>query len=684
MPDFLTGHEFPFSIKVCHILDRGLQNGGGKEAVSPPDLQGMLLLDQVPWETQCQFILKPSRVAVEQPVLDGGQKPFRRKRSIMAWAFWRGSSSQLDGLPTSPTTPNPPTSPAPKQLFGLPLSAVCERDTLPKSIMDMLALLYQEGPFTRGIFRRSASVKACRELRDRLNASAEDVTLTCESTFVTAAVFKDFLRHIPGSLLSQDLYEQWVEVMEQAGEEEEARVQAVQRLVQLLPQENQLLLEHLLAVLHCIHRHSHHNQMNSFNLSVCIAPSMLWAPDPCSPSTESEGTRKVSEVVRFMIEHCREVLGADVTSLFGGFPERASGSEHGSDVSSFQLNDSSYDSLENELNEAGGSPLQGPRLRRGKQENRSRDSVLTLSDDCDPDPAPDPARPELPPTAGPPRWHRRCSEPSLSYPLSSHAPGHASHPPVSRKSSYDAMTNCKAFGEERELGRGGEGREGGGGVSRVIPPPPPRRKHKQAPPALRLDTSLSSLSSPATSPSGSSMSSLDSAFSQSSVDYALHHAPRTQGHAPCTPSPGSTPSSESQDWSQLRGAHGLHPNSWLTRDLLPFPQQQDRDGGREDEEEEEEQGGLEEGGRRDPGELVGDLPRRSRSPPSYQQVVLKVQRYRSPCCRARDRGLMAREGRHPHATPPCAVFYGQTTSCLSLKREQPHPPVPPTPAHSPG
>ncbi|XP_035267600.1 rho GTPase-activating protein 20 isoform X2 [Anguilla anguilla] len=692
----LIGHEFPFSIKMSHIRDHGLQNGGGKETVTPPDLQGMLLLERLPLNTQCQFILKPSRVAVEQPVLDGGQKPFRRKRSIMAWAFWRGSSSQLDGLPASPTLPTSPTSPTSKQLFGLPLSAVCKGDALPKSIMDMLALLYQEGPFTRGIFRRSASVKACREVRDRLNSGDEDVTLTCESTFVTGAVFKDFLRHIPGSLLSQDLYEQWVEVMEQAGEEEEERVQAVQRLVQLLPPENQLLLGHLLAVLHCIHRHSHHNQMNSFNLSVCIAPSMLWAPNPCSPSMESEGTKKVSEVVRFLIEHCCEVLGEDIASLFGRFPERASSREHGSDVSSFQLNDSSYDSLENELNEDGGSPLQSLRLHKGKQENRSRDSVLTLSDDCDLDSSclelPPLARPRKftsatqqpppralrdgpapEPDAPPPRWQRRCSEPALSLPLSSHAPSSASHLPVSRKSSYDAVTNCNVFGEERDLSRGG----GAGEVSRGVPPPPLCRKPKHPSSALRLDTSLSSLSSPATSPSGSSMSSLDSAFSQGSADYTIHHAPRTQGHPLCSPTSGSAPSSESPNWSQHRGTHGFHPN---TRELLLFPQQQDKDGGREGEEGEEVEEEEEEEGQRDPGGLAGDLPRRrSCSPPSYQQVALKVQRYRSPCYRVRDRGLMAREGRSPHATPPCAVFYGQATSSLSLQKEQPQPPVPPAP-----
>lgn len=38
---------------------------------------------------------------------------------------------------------------------------------------------------------------------------------------------QDFLRNVPGSVLSVDLYEQWMEVMD--GEAAEERMQAVQR-----------------------------------------------------------------------------------------------------------------------------------------------------------------------------------------------------------------------------------------------------------------------------------------------------------------------------------------------------------------------------------------------------------------------------------------------------------------------
>lgn len=65
------------------------------------------------------------------------------------------------------------------------------------------------------------------------------------------------------------------------------------RLLHQLPGENLLLLRHVVAVLHCIQGKAHDNQMNAFNLSVCIAPSMLWAPAPSTAEMEGEGTKKV-------------------------------------------------------------------------------------------------------------------------------------------------------------------------------------------------------------------------------------------------------------------------------------------------------------------------------------------------------------------------------------------------------
>ncbi|KAK5860726.1 hypothetical protein PBY51_022187 [Eleginops maclovinus] len=740
----LIGHEFPFSIKMSHIRDGGGNGvGAGRDPTTPTDSPGVLLLDQcLPPDTQCQFILKHSKVTPGQASLiePGQQKSFKRKRSLINWPFWRGSNTQLDGLPLSPTS----LSPTQGRLFGRPLSSVCSPDHgLPKPVMDMLVFLYLEGPYTRGIFRRSAGAKACRELRDRVDSGSEDPEITHQSVFVIAAVLKDFLRNIPGSLLCVDLYEQWMDVME--GEAGEERTQAVQRLLQFLPAENLLLLRHVIAVLHCIQGNAHDNQMNAFNLSVCIAPSMLWAPAPSTPEMEGEGTKTVCELVRLLIENCTMVLGEDVTSLFRSFSQKSSSSDHGSDVSSFQMNDSSYDSLENELNDDPESPFQEqlPLRDKDKPDSRSRDSVITLSD-CDPDPDPETDNLlQLPPLARPrrfspaarqprtrqsngpfqgPRRLRRSSEPALA--LSSTPPSdtlmrHAD--PTGGKESYDAamereeeeevflQQGLRALHLKEEEEEGGE--KGGPKV-----PNAGRRKMKHAPPPpLRLDASCSSLSSPATSPTGSSLSSLDSAFSQYSTDYASNGAIPLAEPAPLSPLyPGrpplsprdSPPQREALPLWHTQGTrtiqtpphhHGLHPNTWLKRDRRLSLKQTDN--GHSEEPEVNGKAHTNGNGCSDVKEveLNRNCQRRSSSPPSYQQALQQLQHSRSPFYRGTEKPLTVRELRHlqdptyrsslkpltgsevTHRTarnecvqPPQGVFYGQNATTLVLKKQKSH------------
>lgn len=432
------------------------------------------------------------------------------------------------------------------------------------------------------------------------------------------------------------------------------------------------------------------------------------------------------------------------------------------DVSSFQMNDSSYDSLENELNDDPESPYQEqlPLRDKDKPDSRSRDSVITLSD-CDPDPDPEAdLLLQLPPLARPrrfspavrqprtrqangpsqgPRRLRRSSEPALA--LESTMPSGTvtinadNHRLPVRKASYDAAMEGKGeeeevfleqrlsrlqLKEEEEDGceKGGAKVQNGG-----------RRKMKHAPPPpLRLDASCSSLSSPATSPTGSSLSSLDSAFSQYSTDYTTSGVIPLAESTPLSPlypgrpqlSPrGSPPQREvPPHWPQPTQSprtsqnpshpHGLHPNTWLKKERRLSLRQPEN-------EEEEDMPVV--NGKTHPtsnGYSTGtqeavtnrNCQQRSSSPPSYQQALLQLQRSRSPFYRGTEKPLTVRELRQLHdqtstyrapmppspndpkphtgtevtqrlagnecVQPPQGVFYGQSATTLVLQREKSH------------
>ncbi|RVE75351.1 hypothetical protein OJAV_G00015740 [Oryzias javanicus] len=555
----LIGHEFPFSIHMSHVRRSEAQGGGRDGDPQAEPSHGY---------HQCQFVLKPRPAEPPPQHADFSQKPFKRRRSLIAWAFWRGSSSHLNELPLAPRG----------RLFGRPLDSVCAEGELPKPIMDMLVFLYHEGSWTRGIFRRSAGARAIRELRDSLDGGEAELPLTRDHVFIIAGVFKDFLRSIPGSLLGCELYEEWVDALEEE-EDEGERVQDIQRMIHRMTKENALLLRYLLAMLHAVQSHAHENQMTSFNLSVCIAPSLLWPPgDPCSSELEGEGAKKVCELVKFMIERCQQILGEEPASLFGGPPQRRSEDESGSESWVYPLTDSSYDSLENELEEGSpGSPSFSSRGVRPKPLRGSLDSILTFSDqEADLDvrltrsdrlrcvklrPGERRRRVELPRPQGDGspdgvsssldslslegrHNQRRRSEPAIAYNarLRPHVSG-----------SADGLTGD----EEEELS------------SSHAPHRSRRRDSEVNGRSARLEASSSSLSSTPASPSLDSLDSLGGDPTGSS---------RTP-QPPTVPQRGVTPKDsapkEPLSWGGLKGCMGLHPNSWLKKDRRLSLTQQD-------------------------------------------------------------------------------------------------------------
>uniref|UniRef100_F1S1S8 Uncharacterized protein n=1 Tax=Sus scrofa TaxID=9823 RepID=F1S1S8_PIG len=296
----LIGHEHPYGIKMNHLPASVLMPQGPEDSTSPSAFQEGFLLEQGSPENQGQFILKPRN----QQERDSDQKTIKRNL-VKNWAFWRRSSTRQDKQCPAP----PPAKP--RELFGVSLSDICDDDNLPTPILDMLSFINQKGPLTEGIFRKSASIKECRALKEKLN-SGDKVNLDDESVLVVASVLKDFLRNIQGSIFSASLYDKWLGVIDQGNEEE--KITATKRLLDQLPRANVVLLRYLFGVLSNIEQHSSSNQMTAYNLSVCIAPSIFCPPN--SGISENNFTNKIS-FVQFLIENCLKIFGEDITSLLG-------------------------------------------------------------------------------------------------------------------------------------------------------------------------------------------------------------------------------------------------------------------------------------------------------------------------------------------------------------------------------
>nr|XP_025967067.1 T-cell activation Rho GTPase-activating protein-like [Dromaius novaehollandiae] len=320
----------------------------------------------------------------------------KKRKRLIPWPF--------AGRPTSANgdCPGQPDAGLKRPLFGQPLAALCgEEETLPQPVQDLLAILYREGPATEGIFRKAASEKARRDLKEDLNRGGI-VDLESQPVHFLAAVLKDFLRNIPSQLLSAALYDKWMLALERPSREE--KTEELKEVVGQLPRLNLILLKPLLAVLHRISQSAETSRMNSRNLAICIGPNLLSPGMDCALplQVQKEMKDKVTVLVELLIENCTAIFGEDVA--LAGSPSAEEAPVHTGSFAAHpgaaQEDLSAHYSPEHEA--ACGPPTSETQQPQSRSPSESHSSVTCLS------------APPLPPvqtslsTMG-----RSCSEPAL-------------------------------------------------------------------------------------------------------------------------------------------------------------------------------------------------------------------------------------------------------------------------------
>ncbi|XP_032745176.1 rho GTPase-activating protein 20-like isoform X2 [Rattus rattus] len=125
--------------------------------------------------------------------------------------------------------------------------------------------------------------------------------------FVLFSIKNDFIINIDGSLLTLDFYENWLSIPDEgtlAG-----KINAIQSLLQQIPEPNFILLKHLICVLVII-KDSSMNNLDSYRLSLRIAPHVLWGQTSRDSLFGSDVLRKMS-LIQIMIDNYDQIFGND-------------------------------------------------------------------------------------------------------------------------------------------------------------------------------------------------------------------------------------------------------------------------------------------------------------------------------------------------------------------------------------
>ncbi|PIK61239.1 putative rho GTPase-activating protein 20 isoform X7 [Apostichopus japonicus] len=336
----LIGHEYPHSIKMNHTRDAALHR---EDMYFPGDIEQLSSTENELRGYQCQFILRRKGQSSTGISLDtaGIQRRLRKnKKSPFKLNFRRSLSGKVSS-----------SSPSESQLFGKSLSVICPESEPPQPILDLLANIYNNGPFTHGIFRKSANARVTRELKAQLNAG-EQCDLTDIHVSAAASMLMDFLRNLPDCIFTGQLYNQWVLVNQLTDPSE--KINKVKSILSQLPEANVNLLRYIFCIFHHITLNSGENDMNHTNLAICTSPSMIWPPLSAGALAQAQSTKESPQLLQFLIKHCLEIFGAEMESLFGPAPVRketvcALDSGGDSDGAFSRRNGSSMDSIEQEF-----------------------------------------------------------------------------------------------------------------------------------------------------------------------------------------------------------------------------------------------------------------------------------------------------------------------------------------------
>ncbi|QSL65568.1 hypothetical protein MERGE_002881 [Pneumocystis wakefieldiae] len=154
-------------------------------------------------------------------------------------------------------------------IFGVPLSEAVYISRLSLEI-DIMIPKKEEG-----IYRLSGSNTIIKSLKDRFNAEGDVDLLNsgkCYDVHAIAGLLKLYLRELPTNILTRELHSQFLCTLDIQNTEK--RVDALNKLVRCLPEENFCLLRTLINHLYRIVAHSDLNKMTCHNVGIVFSPTV--------------------------------------------------------------------------------------------------------------------------------------------------------------------------------------------------------------------------------------------------------------------------------------------------------------------------------------------------------------------------------------------------------------------------
>ncbi|SAM84586.1 uncharacterized protein UBRO_05871 [Ustilago bromivora] len=159
-----------------------------------------------------------------------------------------------------------------------------------------------------GIYRKSggtSQLKVITQLFERGNAFDLEDTDRFNDVSAITSVLKNYFRELPEPLLTFELYDELIKVVESRQDDVASKQELIKELVNRLPRQHYCTLQHLVLHLYRIQERSVDNRMNARNLGVVFGPTLMRSADPSQEFAHMGGK---AMTIEFFIDHAPELF----------------------------------------------------------------------------------------------------------------------------------------------------------------------------------------------------------------------------------------------------------------------------------------------------------------------------------------------------------------------------------------
>ncbi|PRP84603.1 hypothetical protein PROFUN_09276 [Planoprotostelium fungivorum] len=162
--------------------------------------------------------------------------------------------------------------------------------------------LEKNGLDAEGIFRLSGSSSEIEKLKNLyIEGKTVDLHTSARDSNDVAALLKLFFREMPEALLTAELYECFLAAI--GVPDNTARIACIQKVLNLLPTTNRLVLARLMGLLNKISKNSAVNKMTPSNLAIVFAPTLYRPKEETFQLVMEDATHATTLMETLITQH---------------------------------------------------------------------------------------------------------------------------------------------------------------------------------------------------------------------------------------------------------------------------------------------------------------------------------------------------------------------------------------------